>query len=293
MVRYNLILVALATLLLPGCDKLDMAGMFYFKCTDVRTRFNQSMEYNRQHGYPTVSIPYDDDRVYVSSDVHTDGHPDNFVEMIRRCNADRLSRFYLVLGDIVSSKDNLKLLPDIMPLTPGTHPGEDTVFAIPGNHDNYFDIWEAWLAMFHRSVYYVTALTPNYRDLYIMLDVCSGTIGDSQMAWLRDVLENVRPSCRHCVVCFHNNLFRTDHSQLPSSNLPLEETYALMRLLADNNVYACLNGHDHFRDVTEFEGVTYISLDDIKDDSPHASYLTLDMGATTDHTFVRLGEAEN
>ena len=63
MVRYNLILVALATLLLPGCDKLDMAGMFYFKCTDVRTRFNQSMEYNRQHGYPTVSIPYDDYRV--------------------------------------------------------------------------------------------------------------------------------------------------------------------------------------------------------------------------------------
>lgn len=293
MVKQPLILVVLATLLLSGCDKLDVAGMFYFKCPDVRTRFKQSMEFNDQHGYPTVAIPYDDYRVYVAADVHTDGYPANFAEMIRRCNADSLSRFYLVLGDIVSSKDNLALLPDIMPITPGTHPGEDTAFVIPGNHDNYFDVWEAWIAMFHRSAYYVTAQTPHHRDLYIMLDVCSGTLGDTQMAWLRDVLATVRPGCRHCVVCFHNNLFRTDHSQIPSSNLPLEETYALLRLLSDNSVYACLSGHDHFRGINEFEGVTYITLDDIKDDSPHASYLTLDMGATTDHTFVRLGEAEN
>ena len=293
MVRKPVILVALATLLLAGCDELDIAGMFSTKCTNVRERFQQSMDYNSQHGYPTVALPRDDYRVYVCSDIHADGQARNLAEMIRRCNGDTLSRFYLLLGDLVNTTDDYSIFPSLLPLTPGSHPGEDTVFTIPGNHDNYFDRWPLWLDMFHRSVFYITAQTPHYRDLYIMLDICSGTVGSSQLEWLREVLEEVRPSCRHCVVCMHNNIFRTDHSQMPSSNLPLEETYALLRLFADSHVDLCLQGHDHYRSVETFEDVTYIDLDDIKDDSPHASYLTLDMGTDAEYAFVRLGTADS
>ena len=291
MVRRNVILLlGMATLLTASCDKLDVSGMFIRKVTDVRIRVQQSLEYNEQNGCPSVSVPQDDYRFYVCADIHAESYPVRFAEMVRRENADTLSNFYLVLGDIVWTRENMSHYPEIMPLEPGTHIGEDPGYAIVGNHDLFYNNWENWRNMFHSSTYYITVNTPNYKDLIIMLDSGSGTLGDSQMNWLKSVLKDIRPGCRHCVVCLHNNLFRTDHSQLPSSNLPLEETYALMRLFSDNNVGLVLQGHDHYRSIVDFENVLYIVLDDLKDKSSNASFITVDVTSSIGYNFVSMGD---
>ena len=291
MVKRNMILsLAAAALVMTGCEKLDVTGMFVRKVTDVRIRVEQSLEYNGQHGCPTVTVPKDDYRFYVCADIHADAYPVRFAEMVRRENADTLSHFYLVLGDIVWTKENMAHYPDIMPIEPGTHVGDDTGYAIVGNHDLFYNNWEDWRAMFHRSTYYITVRTPHYSDLFIMLDSGSGSLGDNQMKWLKTVLKDMRPNYRHCVVCLHNNLFRTDHSQLPSSNLPLEETYHLIRLFSDNHVNLVLQGHDHYRSIVDFEDVLYIVLDDLKDNTSNASYLTVDVSSSIGYEFVSMGD---
>ena len=290
MVRNKLLLLAAGTLLMTGCEKLDIAGMFLHKGTDVRIRVQQSLEYNTEHGCPSVTVPNDDYRFYVCADIHAEGYPTRFAEMVRRENADTLSYFYLVLGDLIWTQEHMSHFSEIMPVKPGTHVGEDTGFVIVGNHDLFYDNWDNWRAMFNTSTYYIEVHTPHYNDLFIMLDSGSGSLGDNQTDWLKEILTDKRPNYRHCIVCLHNHLFRTDHSQLPSSNLPLEETYALMRLMADNNVNLVLQGHDHFRSIVDFEGVMYIDLDDIQDNSPQASYLIVDISSTIGYDFVRLGE---
>ena len=291
MVKTNkILLIAAATLLMTGCEKLDIAGMFLHKGTDVRIRVQQSLEYNAGHGCPSVTVPNDDYRFYVCADIHAEEFPTRFSEMVRRENADTLSYFYLVLGDLIWTQEHMSHFPEIMPIEPGTHVGEDAGFVIVGNHDLFYDNWDNWRAMFHTSTYYIEVHTPHYNDLFIMLDSGSGSLGDNQTNWLKRILKEMRPDYRHCIVCLHNNLFRTDHSQLPSSNLPLEETYALMRLFADNNVDLVLQGHDHYRSIVDFEDVLYIDLDDLKDTTPQASYLTVDISSIIGYDFVRMGE---
>ncbi|MBR4773066.1 MAG: hypothetical protein IK010_01390, partial [Bacteroidales bacterium] len=71
----------------------------------------------------------------------------------------------------------------------------------------------------------------------------------------------------------------TDMSQFMSGNLPLEETYELMDLLAANNVELYLQGHDHHRKETLYGGVRYITLDCLKDDGGYGSSMTISVGS--------------
>ena len=286
----SFLLLAAATILMASCEKLDVAGMFFYKVTDVRFRVDSSLAYNDRHGYPIVSTPKDDYHFYVCADIHAEAYPVRFAEMVRRENADTLSYFYLVLGDLVWTQENLSHFPEIMPLEPGTHDGDDPGFVIVGNHDLFYNNWNTWRNMFHTSTYYITVNTPNYQDLIIMLDSGSGTLGDNQMKWLKSILKDMRPNYRHCIICMHHNIFRTDHSQLPSSNLPLEETYALMRLFSDNNVEFVLAGHDHYRSIVDFEDVLYVTLDDLKDNTSHASYMIIEVSTTLGYKFVGMGD---
>ena len=151
------------------------------------------------------------------------------------------------------------------------------VMAIVGNHDLFFGQWEDYKRYFGSSTYCFTVATPNYRDLYVMLDSGGGCHGRRQIEWLREVLKH-RGQYRYCVVCSHVNLFRTDLSQFISGNLPLEETYDLMRLLSDSHVDLYMQGHDHHREELAYEGVHYVSLDCLKDNADNASWLMLQAG---------------
>lgn len=276
--------LALILLLISSvsCGKLDLVNMFLPLSTDVNKRVEQSLEWNKGAGVTTLSVPEDTYRFYACSDIHLEEtRPANFSSMIEKEKADEKAAFYLVLGDLLFGKDHMEWVSEIMDA-----PGNDPGFIIAGNHDIFYGGWEQWKDLFHSSTYYFFVQTPSAKDIYIMLDSANGTLGEKQLDWLKDVLENQRPGCRHCFVCVHTNFFRTDASQLPSTNFTLEETYTLTSLFSKSSVDFVLGGHDHFRDVSTYDGVTYITLDQIKDGTDNASYMVFDTGQNIDYQFI-------
>ena len=280
MVRKAFLILAAA--LCFSCGKLEIKNMLFPYADDVNTRVAESLGWNDGAGVTTVTVPADSYRFYACSDIHIeDDRPTNFQEMVQKEKADEKSSFYLVLGDLLFGKDHMEWVAETMNAA-----GNDPGFIIAGNHDIFYGGWEQWKELFHSSTYYFFVQTPSAKDIYIMLDSANGTLGEKQLAWLEDVLGNRRPGCRHCIVCVHTNMFRTDLSQLPSTNFTLEETYRLTALFSKNSVEFVLSGHDHFHDVSVYDGVTYITLDQIKDGTSNASYMTFDMGQNIDYQFV-------
>ena len=266
-------LYILAAALACSCGKLEIANMLFPYAQDVNERVEESLALNSGIGVTTLTVPSDSYRFYACSDIHIqENRPANFQAMVQKERADEGSFFYLLLGDVLFGKEHMEWVADIMN-APENHPG----FIIAGNHDIFYGGWEQWKVLFGSSTYYFFVQTPSARDIFIMLDSANGTLGEKQLEWLRDVLDKDRAGCRHCIVGVHTNMFRTDLSQFPSTNFTLEETYTLTSLFSKAGVDIVLSGHDHVRDVTPYDGVTYITLDQIKDGTSNASYLTVDV----------------
>lgn len=271
----------LAAALACSCGKLEIVNILFPYAQEVNERVEESLAWNAGAGVTTLTVPVDSYRFYACSDIHIEENsPANFQAMVQKERADEGSYFYLVLGDLLFGKEHMEWVADVMS-DPENHPG----FIIAGNHDIFYGGWEQWKELFGSSTYYFFVQTPSFKDIYIMLDSANGTLGEKQLSWLKDVLDNDRSGCRHCIVGVHTNMFRTDLSQLPSTNFTLEETYALTSLFSKTGVDLVLSGHDHFRDVTVFDGVTYITLDQIKDGTANASYLTVDAGDEVEFDF--------
>ena len=272
----------MAAALCISCGKLEIKNMLFPYAEDVNTRVAESLGWNDKAGVTILTVPEDDYRFYACTDIHIeDSRPENFAAMVQKEKADGQSAFYLVLGDLLFGKEHMEWVAETMSAA-----GNDPGFLIAGNHDIFYGGWSQWLDLFHSSTYYFFVKTPSAIDIYIMLDSANGTLGEKQLEWLEDVFTKQRPGCRHCIVCVHTNMFRTDASQLPSTNFTLEETYRLTALFSKNNVDTVLSGHDHFRDVSVYNRVTYITLDQIKDGTSNASYMIFDMGQCIDYQFV-------
>ena len=265
-----------------SCGKLDVVNMLLPLAKDVNKRVAESLAWNASAGVTTITVPADDYRWYVCSDIHIeDSKPASFLAMVQAEKADDGAYFYQLLGDLIFGTEHMEWVTEIVDNT-----AYDPGFVIIGNHDLYFDNWDAWKAAFHSSTYYYFVQTPGFRDIYIMLDSANGTLGEKQTAWLEEVLAKQRPGCRHCFVSVHTNILRTDTSQFPSTNFTLEETYYLLDLMSHSSVDMMVAGHDHVRDVTTYNGVTYITLDAIADGFADASYMKVNVGQTIDYQFV-------
>ena len=275
--------VILLCALALSCGKLDIKNMLLPLAKDVNKRVEESLAWNASAGVTTLMVTADDYRWYACSDVHIENsRPANLLTMVQAEKADDGAYFYQLLGDLIFGPEHMDWVTEIV-----DNPENDPGFVIIGNHDLFFDGWDAWKAAFHSSTYYYFVQTPGgFRDIYIMLDSANGTLGEKQTAWLEDVLSKQRPGCRHCFVSVHTNIFRSDLTQFPSTNFTLEETYYLLDLMSRSNVDMMIAGHDHFRDVAFYNGVTYITLDQIKDGTANASYMTVDVGQTVEYQFV-------
>lgn len=280
MVRKAFLILAAA--LCVSCGKLELVNMFFPFAEDVNNRVAESLEWNGKAGVTTLSVPTDGYRFYACSDIHIEeNRPQNFSRMVQEEKADGKAAFYVVLGDLLFGKEHMEWVAETM-----NQEGNDPGFIIAGNHDIFYGGWEQWKDLFHSSTYYFFVQAPSAKDIFIMLDSANGTLGEKQLAWLKDVLDSQRPGCRHCIVCVHTNMFRTDASQLPSTNFTLEETYALTSLFSKSQVDIVLGGHDHVRDVTSYGSVTYFTLDNIKDGTANASYMIFDIDQDIDHQFI-------
>ena len=265
--KIRIAFTVLLTLLLSACYKnLDMTG--FIRSTDrVNERFVQSEQWNNQHPSHEIIIDSDEYSILVAADSHIGG-TDNFDKFITEASKPDISAF-VVVGDLVTGrKEDYDVLRQHLPPADAV-----PYFLMAGNHDLFFDGWKTFFDYFGSSTYTFTVKTSQATDLFICLDSGSGTLGNKQLAWLQDILENGRADYRNCIVFGHTNFFR-DRKTTSTSPL-VEELYVLLDLFADHHVDLVINGHAHRRAEDVFGWTTYLILDALKDGFEYASYLKL------------------
>jgi 3',5'-cyclic AMP phosphodiesterase CpdA len=239
------------------------------------------MEWNNDHPEREITIASDSYTFLVGSDSHVGG-TDNisqFIEAAISKNPIALA----ISGDVTTGREEdyevaaaeLEALSDIQ------------LCLVPGNHDLYFGGWNTYYELFGPSTYTLTIHTNASSDLYIFLDTGGGTLGTSQLEWLRELLEKERANHRHAIVVTHVNFFRPRFTN--STNLLNEELILLIDLFEKNEVNMVIQGHDHKRFEEHMGHTTYLTLDALKDGTKNASYLELVVsGEEIDYSFIDL-----
>lgn len=287
-----LILSFAALALLQSCGgSLDFLGLVWTLSDTADERFEQSQEYNAKRGPVTVSVPSDDYKFYVFTDQHTDETTVNLDKFVNNyLNDTEAAPFCLCLGDVVDGKDVYSLFLDhIAPITENP-----SIYYFPalGNHDIYYGQWDEWKSKFNTSSYYFeVALPSGAKDFFLCMDTASGTLGRKQIAWVRETLEKAATKgYRHTIVYTHTNIYKKDGSQGHTSNMELEETYELIKMFSENGVNLVLMGHDHSREYTMFNGISYVIIDSLEDTSVCPCYGIVYLGDDDiDLEFVPVG----
>lgn len=268
----RIVIYALIALALTACGTTDLSGFFVSPSDGVDERFAQSMDHVGDRPLSSVDLA-DEYTFYVCTDVHTDGTTVNMDRFVSDLRNDPVSGFGVVLGDVIDRRGMMDTFASALTFDASSHAYDRPVFVIPGNHDMFFSQWDDFKAHFGASVYFFEAVCGNRKDIFIALDSASGTLGSRQMVWLRTLLKEKRGNYRHCFVLTHTNIFKTDNSQTPSGNMPVEETLALTELFDRYDVTAVFQGHDHFREDVWYRGVRYTLVGALEDAAEHPEYL--------------------
>lgn len=277
--------IALAVLL-SACGKnkeatLDMLGMFSPNGETVNTRFAQSQEYNEKAGVKHIDMQADDYIIYVCSDSHitqkTHKNLDYFMAQYKTAAGPKMA---LHLGDVIDAQENFACADSIIHYAGQTL--KDTVFVTLGNHDIYFKQWPVFRQYFKTSAYWFDTRNGSKKlDLFICIDSAEGALGTTQTKWLENLLaEKSKEGYRHIILFTHTHLWKLDGSQGHTSNLALEETYAVTDMFRKYGVEYVWSGHQHARQSVIFKGVNYLVLDATKDEEKGQHYMTVNMGSS-------------
>lgn len=235
------------------------------------------MEWNSQHPYREIIVPSDEYFILTMSDSHigATNNLDIFLTKAKNINSSAV----VMVGDLTTghTKDYNVFQQHI--------PIQDSLpsFQIVGNHELYFDGWKEFYSRFGASTYIFTVKTSEASDLFICLDTGGGTLGNKQLDWLKEILQNVRPNYRRCIVLTHNNLIRIRHT--PTTNPPVEELRVLIELFTKHSVDMVITGHDHKKSAKVFGNTTYIIMEALVD----AGYFQLNFkNSTIEYKFLKL-----
>ncbi len=254
-------------LFVQGCYKvLDYSG--FIRSTErANKRFDQSMQWNNLNPTHDLKLETNSYELILAADCHIGGTV-NIKKLLNISKTPEITALFLD-GDITTGrKEDYDILKQILDESDSV-----SYFLIAGNHELYFNGWVTFFTYFGSSTYTVTIETPEATDLYICVDTGSGTLGNRQLAWLKEILRNTRKNYRHCVVITHNNFFRNRFTT--STNPLVEELYVLLDLFAEHKVDLVITGHDHKRHIEVFGPTTYITLDALIDGLSYSSYLKL------------------
>lgn len=286
--KRRLTAIIVLVLILTSCDKnIDYKGLFYTINESPDERFEQSMDYNREHGYDKITGVPDNYPVYVMSDIHVDFSTTNLDAFVTDYLADTVAPFALCLGDLINHVGHYDYFYEhVLPIT---NAGRRIYYTV-GNHDLYFDQWPEFRSRFHTSTYWFEVQTVSgYKDLYVTVDSGNGTLGVKQRDWLEDVLKSKQnQGFRHIFVYTHTHFFKKDTSQGHTSNFNMEETYDLLDLFDRYDVSMVLQGHSHYRDITTFKDVVYLRVDALEDHYPDAFYTILNVGRNISYEFIKV-----
>lgn len=283
-------IIALLCACNPDTWNLDVTGMFSGSSAGIDQRVEDSFDYNNKNGFPHIYATAESYSVYVCTDTHVDRTRENWEKFIQAYRADAGCPLALHLGDLVNAQNHWDYMRRPVDSIPANPTKKDTLLVVAGNHDLYFNQWKEYVRLWKTSTYYAIVETPaGKQDLYIFVDTGEGILGKKQTEWLTKTLNWADTQAfRHIVVCTHTHLFKLDSSQGITSNMPLEETYALLHLLKQHKVEMFWCGHDHSREVTNLGSMTAIIIDALFDREPQPAYLIATMAdAPINYRFVK------
>lgn len=291
---YHVIIILAA--LVTSCDSLDVKGMFFSSGSHTEDRVADWLAWNDQHGPNIIENAPDNYRVFFCSDPHLNNDFSRLDTYLHKVYTDPMSLFCVVNGDIANEAGErpYRVLDSLTHCArPYNHiptPGEDTCFAVIGNHDIYFDCQQYYQQYFHTSTYSVEVRTLNgNKDLFVFLDSGNATFGKRQTEWLKELLQRNK-EYRHIVVTTHTSLFRTtyNYSTTPAANMPQDEAYALFDLLDRNNVDLFVMGHFHYREEHQIGNVRYVMTNNLNDTEETPTYLVVSCGDNIDYKYEYL-----
>ena len=290
----------MAVVLLAGCNRLDVTGMFFSSGSHTEDRVADWLAWNEEHGQPVIADVPDNYRVFVCADPHINDDVSRVKLFLEAEHNDSQGLFSMILGDISneSGERPYRLLDSLIgqfdEMYCPVHAGHDTCFVCIGNHDIYFDCQEYYKQYFHTSTYTVTVQTVSgARDLFVFLDSGNATHGRRQLQWLKEVLSH-RSEYRHVIVGTHTCLFRTsyNYSTTPAANLPEDEYYELVKLMDDSQVNLFLMGHFHHQEQHMIGQVPYVMTDNLNEGGDTPSYLVVDCGEKVSYQYQELALSE-
>ena len=244
-------------------------------------RFEQSMEWNANHPFRTIRVTDDNYSVYCMGDSHV-GVTKNLDQFCRHAK-DQNAVAMVMAGDLTAGSESDYALFQEHVQNPDSMPS----FCLIGNHDLYQDGWNQFFSRFGSSSYLFVISTPVAEDLFICLDTANGTLGRSQLNWLRELLKSKRPNYRHCLVFTHNNFFLERHTE--SSALSIEELEVLVELFTANKVDMEISGHDHKHAAKTLGNTTYLIMDALMDGLENSGYLVIGVrNGNLDYQFMHI-----
>lgn len=286
----SIITILASSMLLSSCyGNYDIVGMVYGQSPRSDERFENSMDYNQNAGYPTIVVPQDEYKVYYGTDMHVDTSWNHTTKWTTALRNDANCYFGIILGDIINAINHFEDFNKGVEYNPLTQAANKPLFATVGNHDLYYGQWKEYLKYWHTSTYYLTVKTPNYTDLFICMDSGDGTWGRKQFDWLRKLLADMnRSDYRHVTVYTHTHLFKRDSSQGHTSNYALEETYEIADLLDKGGVEWYVSGHCHCRDIADYKNTKYIIVDALEEHESDVAYMVGTFGEKLSYEFISL-----
>jgi predicted phosphodiesterase len=276
--QFNRLIILLMISSLTGCEKTDISGLF-IASESVNLRFKQSIEWNALHPYSEISVPSEDYFILCMGDSHAGGtnNLNTFLNTAKTTNAAAV----VMAGDLTTGKtSDYDVFQEYIP-------SQDSLpsFLMVGNHDLFYNSWNQFYSRFGSSTYIFTINTPAAKDLFICLDTGSGTLGNKQLDWLKEILQTSRNDYRYCVVFTHINFFRNRHTE--STNPLVEELHVLMALFTMNQVDMVITGHDHKKYADKFGNTAYITMDALEDGLDYSGYFQLNVtDGNLDYTFI-------
>ena len=272
------LIFAILILLLSSC-RYDFAGFVSPPILTVVTRFKESLDMNNND--TIISIASASYQMAFCSDVHVNKTAHNLSILLKEVNSNPDISLMAILGDITDMPGGMFVAKDTITSANMDIP----VKYIVGNHDLYFNQWDDFKECFGSASYYFIVQADTVSDFFIVLDSGSGTLGNSQLKWLENLLKSRRHLHRNCTVLTHTHFWDTEMSQFPTGNFPVEETAVLTNLFSKYDVNMVISGHDHTSQVKLFNGVCYIITDAILDESEKWSYLKVTFSDEVSYSF--------
>ena len=197
------VMMVIVAVLCVCCDAIDMKGLVVPTSDVVDKRFEKSMSLSGDKAVATIEAE-ESYIIYVCADPHIDGSYSNLREFSTRLRNNPSASFGVVLGDCKDHRDALPVYVEALEYVSDVQANNRPIFSLLGNHDIYFNGWDEYSTLLGPSVYWFDVQFAAGRDLFIVLDSASGTLGGKQLSWLRTFLASERGRYRHCVVLTHN-----------------------------------------------------------------------------------------